>query len=512
MGAPRGELGAIEACDTWRVPLPVFVTCRDRLECLQLLVHRLGSLDNVGPIILIDNDSAWPPMVEYLKNTKLEVVRVGQNGGHRALWSFNIHPQLRNEGPFVVTDPDVIPDEDCPPDVLIYLTSLLDRFPEIGKAGLGLRIDDLPQDSASAQDIRDWESQFWETEREPGIFVADIDTTFAVYRAGAGPDHGPAVRTGAPYLARHLPWYTDPGDPGAEEMFYTARARRDSTNWHSRTLQPPLAAALARRRRKLQNLPDHPLLDAWAAEPDLVDETDFTPWARPGWRSWNPMSAELDFCEFVGQVARLLQPGLVVETGIGQGFSTRRISRGQGTGVHLCFESDPELRTALAALPFFLDPEHRLSPEGTPSDKDFALADLTVLDSDPEYRFDELQRWWASARPGSVIVIHDCGNGHPADAIHTHLRRTIESLDIPGTFLCNPRGGFFGVHPGPTGPHRVSQQRDDVQGELDRMHHEVGLLAEELARTRSTLSWRVTKPLRAVQAQRLGRKGKAGTR
>lgn len=483
------------------MPVPVFVTCRDRVECLRLLVPRLESFDDIGPIVLIDNDSAWPPMMEYLESTPHEVVRVGQNGGHQALWSFDIYPQLRSQGPFVVTDPDVIPDEDCPTDVLNHLTSLLDRFPEIVKAGLGLRIDDLPEEVAATQDIKAWESQFWETEREPGVFAASVDTTFAVYRADADPDLAPAVRTGAPYLARHLPWYADPEDPDGEEVFYLARARADSTNWHSRTLQSPLAAALARRRRELQDLPDHPLLDAWAAEPDLVDETEFTPWAPLGWRSWNAMSAELDFCEFVGQVARLVQPAFVIETGIGQGFSTRRIHRGQGAGVHLCFESDQKLRTALVALPFFLESGPRLSSEDTPSDQEFALADLTVLDSDTEYRLDEVRRWRQSAKVGSVIVVHDCGNEHSSETIHSQLRKTIESLDIPGTFLCNPRGGFFGIHPGPSGPHQALQERDEAQRELDQMRHELTLLAEELARTRSTLSWRATRPLRAVQAR-----------
>ena len=404
-------------------------------------------------------------------------------------------------GPFVVTDPDVIPDTNCPPDAVTHLVSVLSRYPHIVKAGLGLRIDDLPQGSDLTRNVRDWESQFWDAELEPGLFDATIDTTFAVYRPGAGADYGPAVRTGPPYVARHLPWYDDPDNPRAEELFYRARSRPDSTTWHSRVIQPHFAAKLDRQRRRLQGLPDHPLLDAWSAEPDLRDEADFTPWATPGWSSWNAMSPERDFCEFVGLTVRLLQPATIVETGVGQGFSTRRISREQGSGVHLCFESDPDLRTALASLPFFLKGK-RLSPKPTPTNEDFARADLTVLDSDPPYRYEELSRWRESAREGSSLLVHDCGNGHSADTIR-QLRGLVISLDIPGTFLNNPRGGFFGIHPGAAGPDRLRAEVAHQADELLRTKQELLLTRDQLARIRTSLSWRATQPLRAARARQL---------
>ena len=410
----------------------------------------------------------------------------------------------RANGFFVVTDPDVIPDTSCPPDAMTHLVSLLRRYPHVTKAGLGLRIDDLPPGSDLTRDVRDWESQFWDTELEPGVFEAHIDTTFAVYRPGApGADYTPAVRTAPPYVARHLPWYDDPANPGAEELFYRARSRPDSTTWHSQVLQPHFAAKLDRRRRSMQRLADHPLLDAWSAEPDLRDEADFTPWAKPGWRSWNAMSPERDFCEFVGLTTRLLQPEIIVETGVGQGFSTRRISREQGSGVHLCFESDPELRTALASLPFFLKGKHRLSAEPTPANEDFRRADLTVLDSDPSYRYEELSRWRESAREGSGLLVHDCGNRHSAGTIHRQLRDMVISLDIPGTFLSNPRGGFFGIHPGPAGPYRLRAEMAHNADELLRTKQELLQTREELSRIRMSLSWRVTQPLRAARARQL---------
>jgi len=89
--------------------IPVFITCRDRVACLQRLVDRLETMDGVGPIVLVDNDSAWPPLLDYLDATPHEVVRLAENSGHLAVWRHAIHEARRRAGPFVVTDPDVIP-------------------------------------------------------------------------------------------------------------------------------------------------------------------------------------------------------------------------------------------------------------------------------------------------------------------------------------------------------------------------------------------------------------------
>ena len=48
-------------------------------------------------------------------------------------------------------------------------------------------------------------------EIEPGLFKSKIDTTFALYRPGKSYQcWETTIRTGAPYLLRHLPWYEDP--------------------------------------------------------------------------------------------------------------------------------------------------------------------------------------------------------------------------------------------------------------------------------------------------------------
>ena len=166
-------------------------------------------------------------------------------------------------------------------------------------------------------------------------------------------------------------------------------------------------------------------------------------------RSWNDRAPELGFCELAANLVETLRPRVVLETGTGEGFLTRRLAGALGPGQTLVsFEADETLRGSLASLPFFAAEAHRLSPAPNPNEVEFGRADLTVLDSDFAHRADEVERWWRSAAAGSVLLVHDTGNGHPADSPQAALGERIRSLGIPGVFLRNPRGGFLGIKPG----------------------------------------------------------------
>jgi hypothetical protein len=133
---------------------------------------------------------------------------------------------------FVVTDPDVVPDASCPTDALEHFRVLLDRYPDIDKVGFGLRIDDLPETYPLSSAVRSWESRFWRNEIEPGVFRADVDTTFALYRPlQRRHQEDRALRTGFPYVAQHRAWYSDPTDLPDDEQYYRQRADSTIANW-----------------------------------------------------------------------------------------------------------------------------------------------------------------------------------------------------------------------------------------------------------------------------------------
>ena len=211
----------------------------------------------------MDNGSTYAPLLEYYETTPHTVVRLGENVGHLAPWTHAVIERYAS-GPYVVTDPDVVPIEQCPKDAVAYLLYLLERHPSYTKAGLGLMIDDIPLHYALATYVRSWEAQHWDHEIAPGVFDAPVDTTFAVYRPGHPFTKSPALRTATPYLVRHLPWYVDSSNISDEERYYRTHALKNTTNWNRDGRSPPPRidaffhrSLLARLRRRIRSLLSH---------------------------------------------------------------------------------------------------------------------------------------------------------------------------------------------------------------------------------------------------------------
>jgi FkbM family methyltransferase len=204
------------------VHAPILINCRDRLTSLLALIEWLEGV-GLDEIYLLDNDSAYEPLLEYFESTPHSVIRLGANYGRLAPWKApGVMDRVRDRH-FVFTDPDIVPDEQCPPDAVDRFAELLGRYPSIVKVGFGLRIDDLPDHYRHKDDVVSWERPWWRKRVEDGVYFAPIDTTFALYRPNAEQD-GPALRTGAPYLARHASWYLNLDDLPPDEAFYHARA------------------------------------------------------------------------------------------------------------------------------------------------------------------------------------------------------------------------------------------------------------------------------------------------
>lgn len=216
----------------WKLT-PIFIICRDRLSDLIRLVAWLESVD-MKNIILVDNDSAYPPLVEYLRKTKYQVIETKKNIGHTVVWKEGMAKTLFPGQFYIVNDPDVIPDKDCPKDAVSYLYLLHKKYEAYQKVGLGLRIDDLPEKYKLKAQVLDWEQQFWKTPLEDGVFDAAVDTTFALYKPYT--DFymlHPSIRTGKPYVAQHLAWYVDSEKINEEEAFYRLHASQDITSWNT---------------------------------------------------------------------------------------------------------------------------------------------------------------------------------------------------------------------------------------------------------------------------------------
>lgn len=209
--------------------VPIFINVRDRLEPLEKLLDWLEKAGHTN-IVLINIASSYPPLLKFLQACPYRVVNLKRNLGPLALWMMPGLKKIIRQEWFVYTDSDVVPTESCPLDAVAYLYQLLQRFPNYMKAGLGLRLDDIPDRYQSKQKVIAWESGLYGRELAPGVFQADVDTTFALYRPRA-PRTCPAMRTRGQYEARHTPWYIDSANPDEEELYYHAHAWPVSRHW-----------------------------------------------------------------------------------------------------------------------------------------------------------------------------------------------------------------------------------------------------------------------------------------
>lgn len=178
-------------------------------------------------------------------------------------------------------------------------------------------------------------------------------------------------------------------------------------------------------------------VNPWESEPAPRPEAR---WNRLGgeYEAWNAYSPETAFCQLVGALVALARPVLVVETGVGQGYVTRRIRAAlPASSSYVGFESNDEWRAI--AKPFLAE----LSAAASPHPELLAAADMVVLDSDPPFRQAELAAWLDRGRSGSLGVVHD--------VIPGHYGLKLELADLlaaaGGLFTPNPRGGWVGRHP-----------------------------------------------------------------
>jgi len=241
--------------------VPVFVNCFNRVSVLRSLVDWLLNTEQ-RRLVLLDNASTYPPLLSYYHDLAIEprvmVVQLGNNLGQNALWASGLLLRLGlTATPFIYTDPDILPDPGCPRDWLWHFVSILKQHPGMLKAGFGLRIDDLPSCYRFHAEVQEWEKQFWEIPIGEGQYNAPIDTTFALYRGGNWDTNAilaakyRAVRTGQPYLARHLDWYIDSANQTEEQRYYQAHAIPGMTNWSGAELPANLKNDIAMVRKGL---------------------------------------------------------------------------------------------------------------------------------------------------------------------------------------------------------------------------------------------------------------------
>ena len=211
---------------------PIIINSFNRLTYIRRLVDSLRARDYEN-LYVIDNASTYEPLLDYYRDAQLKVFALDRNVGYLALWTTPVGAEFVG-GHYVYTDSDIEPAPECPDDFIDRFREGLDLHPRTQKVGFGLKIDDLPGHYPLRERVIDHEKRFWTSPVSGGLYRAAIDTTFALYRPGAaGGSWLRSLRTGEPYVARHLPWYEDPEHPSDEELNYLA-TMKTSTHWSLR--------------------------------------------------------------------------------------------------------------------------------------------------------------------------------------------------------------------------------------------------------------------------------------
>lgn len=181
-------------------------------------------------VILIDNNSTYPPLLEWYKDCPYEVIRMKEN--HWA-WVYFTHVRKLGDDRFVIVTDSDLDISEVPldwPEVL--MNGLTKNKVRAWKAGLSIEINDLPDNELVCK-VVEHEREMWQTKRTPeGFYVSSMDVGLALYdfdfeggtRGIGKPFWYDAIRAPRPYVMRHLDWYLTKETVTEEDLYYLKSA------------------------------------------------------------------------------------------------------------------------------------------------------------------------------------------------------------------------------------------------------------------------------------------------
>lgn len=240
--APMSEHAAAQRTPT-AAEVPVLINSFNQPTYLRKMIEQLRAVEH-GEIVVLDQCSTYPPLLDYLSEIEREVtvVRLRDNNGPH--WLFTSGLSLTLPEFFVYTDPDILFPPDMPPTLIGDLMRAA-TFLQATKVGLALDIS-RPSDMKRANisiggaeySFAGWEQQFWERPLsldDLELYRAPVDTTFALYsrarfdalarefkrqQAFDCMDTPDSFRLGGRYTSVHLPWMVDDLLPREEFEFF----------------------------------------------------------------------------------------------------------------------------------------------------------------------------------------------------------------------------------------------------------------------------------------------------
>lgn len=218
--------------------VPVIIPTFNQPTLLRMTIDQLSNLEIEGPVVIYDNNSSYPEMIDLLEELSEDhcVIRVPSNLGPRVFTEdiaiMNLLPDY-----YIVTDPDLIYNISLPTNFMAEMRSSLKSL-DLAKIGFALEIYDEEEMAKflDVSSVHEWEESYWKdqmgkTKSGSPIYRAWIDTTFSLnsrnsciyYRKFDQPTFRyPSARIAGDYTARHVGWWKKELQPQskAESEFY----------------------------------------------------------------------------------------------------------------------------------------------------------------------------------------------------------------------------------------------------------------------------------------------------
>jgi hypothetical protein len=210
----------------------------NNLTFLKMMVDQMSKFTN--DIIILDNCSNFPPLLEYLRSLedKYSVLRMNKNYGYTIYKS----PKIQNLiGPiYVLSDPDIQLHPNFPYKDFVKDFYQISKEFKVYKVGCALDIftDDIRTDikCMHGKNIKEWEIQNWNNKIQYGkyeLYHTGIDTTFCLVNTNfpTGSWNSNSMRVAGNCLAKHIPWHKDWIMMLMENEYENYMNNNNSSNW-----------------------------------------------------------------------------------------------------------------------------------------------------------------------------------------------------------------------------------------------------------------------------------------